>query len=168
MAQDGLGNIRLRSKAAAEAIESLTLELPALAGKLITEQESLTRLENERGIAPLSDWFSECESTVCSSVEMLKVSGWSVLSLIPSAAFHAIKQKGEMAWREAVNAIENRLLMSFRRWKQQLVVTFEQDLDRPTRLLQFMPPDLSTDSNEELWPVKDRIAILVQTERFFS
>lgn len=163
---EGFGPLMLRSQAAAEAIHELVYELPALAAAV---ESDAVKLENAAAeYPPLEEWIRSCQPIVSESLARLRASSWSALGLIASASFMALRRRGELAWQTAIEPVSAKLQRSFVLWKHRVREELSQEMAPLKRVLEFLPPELTTDSNEELWPLKDHVALIGQRENPLS
>lgn len=161
----GLGSKELRSETAAEAILELFIELGNLSAKI--EKESLELNAIAARYTPLAAWMQESESVLERALNLLRESPWSPLSLILTANFVPIQRRGQEAWSRALEAVREKLLSCFILWKRHEATKMFEGFHGAKRLLEFVPAELSVDSNDELWPLKENVAIIVQRERSF-
>jgi len=162
---EGFGPRRLRSQSAAAAIQELAYELPSLASEIESDARKVEKAAAE--FPPLEEWIRDCRPIVAESVGSLRASSWSVLELISSTGFQPLRRRGEPAWQAAVELVRGKLLSSFVLWKHGIRERLGQDFSPVNRVLEFLPPELTTDSNEELWPLKDHVALIGQRENPF-
>jgi hypothetical protein len=161
----GLGSKKLRSETAAAAILELSIELGNLSAKM--EKESLELNAIAAKCTPLAAWMQESEIVLVRSLNLLRESSWSPLSLILTASYVPIQRRGQEAWNQALEAVRQKLLSCFILWKRHEATKMFEGFRGAKRLLEFVPAELSVDSNDELWPLKENVAIVVQRERSF-
>lgn len=165
LSTERLGVKQLYSPLASNAIEELCIELKTLAASLEADMSKLRSVvENSPWLA---NWIADSKAVLGKQVEFLYSSSWSLLSLIPSSSFAPIGYASRATWAKAVAVTRERLSLSFVRWKRHMATKLTEEFGGAHRTLEFVPFDLSTNENEELWPLKENIAIVAQRESLF-
>jgi hypothetical protein len=158
----GLGSRNLVSSIASELIRDLTLEIEVVTAEIETNVKKLDHLASAS--TPLGQWINGCGTALTDVATALHYPAWSPLSLVESPQYAALYRHGQTDWLAAVQKIRALLLQSFVRWKGDQAELLGTSFENCKRTLQFLPLELSTNWNEELWPLQKNIAIIAQQE----